>query len=97
MNQITHHLDGSNIYGSSRAEEDELRAHSGGLMKVDKGLLPEDLSTMLCSVNELPCFMAGELGNPEMRDGGLCKGINDKEPKLILRLSLISDCKRSMK
>ncbi|XP_050733451.1 peroxidase-like isoform X2 [Eriocheir sinensis] len=60
MNQITHHLDGSNIYGSSRSEEQELREHSGGLLRVNNGLLPADLSTMMCTVSDLPCFMAGD-------------------------------------
>ena len=34
MNQITHYLDASNIYGSSRSEEEDLRTYRGGLLKV---------------------------------------------------------------
>ncbi|XP_071518340.1 salivary peroxidase/catechol oxidase-like [Panulirus ornatus] len=63
MNQITHFLDGSNIYGSSLGEEGELRLFRRGLLKVQEGhLLPPDFDAMECeSVREgFPCFRAGD-------------------------------------
>ncbi|XP_069178968.1 chorion peroxidase [Procambarus clarkii] len=63
MNQITHYLDGSNIYGSSDEEEQELRAFRGGLLRVqERNLLPPDNDAMECeSLREgLPCFKAGD-------------------------------------
>nr|XP_053631157.1 peroxidase-like [Cherax quadricarinatus] len=63
MNQVTHFLDGSNIYGSSVSEEQQLRAFRGGLLKVQESdLLPADVHVMECeTIREgLPCFMAGD-------------------------------------
>ena len=44
MNQITHFLDGSMVYGSDDEDGAELRQNRGGLMKTHgngKGLLPQ--------------------------------------------------------
>nr|XP_045598426.1 chorion peroxidase-like [Procambarus clarkii] len=63
MNQITHYLDGSNIYGSSRQEEQQLRLFRGGLLRVQEtDLLPADPEAMECvtSRDGIPCFMAGD-------------------------------------
>ncbi|XP_068203812.1 peroxidase-like [Palaemon carinicauda] len=63
MNQITHFLDGSNIYGSSREESDEVRVGTGGLLKVQEhGLLPAHHEAEDCeSVREgFACFLAGD-------------------------------------
>ncbi|KAK3858002.1 hypothetical protein Pcinc_035774, partial [Petrolisthes cinctipes] len=63
LNQITHHLDGSNIYGSSREEEELLREGRGGRLKVqERSLLPPDFEAEECeSIREgLPCFRAGD-------------------------------------
>ncbi|XP_076063495.1 salivary peroxidase/catechol oxidase-like [Oratosquilla oratoria] len=62
MNQVTHFLDGSAVYGSSERESEELREKSRGLLKMQKtnGLLPEDpdLEKDFCGVNR--CFKAGD-------------------------------------
>ena len=74
MNQITHYLDSSNIYGSSREDEEELRAFTGGLLKVqERQLLPPDPTAEECeSVKDgFPCFKAGETNGDA--------GINAKE------------------
>ena len=45
MNQITHFLDGSMVYGSDDEDGEELRQSRGGLMKTHgngKGLLPQE-------------------------------------------------------
>ena len=43
MNQVTHWLDGSNIYGSKEDQSDRLRLRRGGLMKTSSNnLLPVD-------------------------------------------------------
>ncbi|KAK4324937.1 hypothetical protein Pmani_004472 [Petrolisthes manimaculis] len=63
LNQITHHLDGSNIYGSSREEEELLREGRGGRLKVQRrSLLPPDFEAEECeSIRDgLPCFRAGD-------------------------------------
>ncbi|KAK8387859.1 hypothetical protein O3P69_020046 [Scylla paramamosain] len=51
MNQITHFLDSSNIYGSSREDEQEVRAFTDGLLKA-----MECLSVR----HGQPCFTAGD-------------------------------------
>ncbi|KAG7174694.1 Chorion peroxidase-like 11, partial [Homarus americanus] len=63
MNQITHYLDGSNIYGSSEEEEGQLREFQGGLLKVqERSLLPPDFDADECeSIRDgIPCFRAGK-------------------------------------
>nr|XP_045598236.1 peroxidase-like [Procambarus clarkii] len=63
MNQVTHYLDGSNIYGSSRQEEQTLRLFRGGLLRVqEKDLLPPDFEAMECESarDGIPCFIAGD-------------------------------------
>ncbi|XP_042211663.1 peroxidase-like [Homarus americanus] len=63
MNQITHYLDGSNIYGSSEEEEGQLREFQGGLLKVqERSLLPPDFDADECeSIRDgIPCFRAGD-------------------------------------
>nr|XP_045591913.1 peroxidase-like [Procambarus clarkii] len=63
MNQVTHYLDGSNIYGSSRQEEQTLRLFRGGLLVVqERDLLPPDSSVTECQSTSHgnSCFKAGD-------------------------------------
>ncbi|XP_037069335.1 chorion peroxidase-like [Pollicipes pollicipes] len=65
MNQITAYVDASNVYGSSEHEAEELREHSGGLLKSrpvhGHPYLPADSFT--CKDVKMPewtCFKAGD-------------------------------------
>ncbi|KAK7082159.1 hypothetical protein SK128_006279 [Halocaridina rubra] len=63
MNQVTHYLDASNVYGSSKEEDEELRERKGGLLKVqERELLPAHHEADECeSAKEgLACFLAGD-------------------------------------
>lgn len=65
MNQITHFLDGSNVYGSSGEEEETIRAGRGGLLNVQgRALLPADPSAEedSCDATQrgFHCFLAGD-------------------------------------
>ncbi|XP_065919490.1 myeloperoxidase-like isoform X2 [Dysidea avara] len=60
INQITHYLDGSNVYGSTKEVADSLRVFSGGLLKWSgsdplKGDLPFDPH------DPVPHFVAGDV------------------------------------
>ena len=63
INQITHWLDGSNIYGSSLNESNLLRTFQDGLLKIHEGsegeeLLPKDKSeSKECAGDN--CYHAG--------------------------------------
>ena len=64
MNQLTHYLDGSNVYGSSGEEEIAIRAGIGGLLNVQgRALLPADphASEDECDgpSRGFDCFLAG--------------------------------------
>lgn len=72
MNQITHWLDASNIYGSSETELRHLRKGAGGQLKISaqtgsrNGILPtcqtEAANDQIASCNGCKhCFFAGEL------------------------------------
>ena len=61
MNQITHFLDGSNVYGSDDEDAGDLRQYSGGLMKSYSGngnakeLLPQtegDQESEECQISD---------------------------------------------
>ena len=80
MNQITHWIDASNVYGSSKHELDLLRSKKDGLLKVAK-----ENDEMLPKCNENPS-MEDELeachgpcdkkiGNPNTK--GTCFGAGD--------------------
>ena len=65
MNQITHYLDGSNVYGSGVEEEEAIRAGVGGLLNVQgRALLPPDTNAEedSCDATQrgFHCFLAGE-------------------------------------
>ena len=71
MNQITHWLDASNIYGSSDSENFQLREPSGGQLKLDRvsgtklGMLPtctaaRSQTISMCSGCS-KCFFAGQI------------------------------------
>jgi peroxidase len=64
INQITHWLDGSNIYGSEDKVTEELRTKQDGLLKTqtapDGGeLLPFDNRSLECTSTMNNCFLAG--------------------------------------
>lgn len=72
MNQITHFLDNSNVYGSDDEEAASLRTFNRGLMAItpqsghdDLGLLPPDENPdMECQINR---NITGVDPNPEHR------------------------------
>ncbi|XP_059081531.1 peroxidase-like [Tigriopus californicus] len=64
MNQITHWLDSSNVYGSNEEEADRLRSKVNGLLKTDfdpsgKELLPTNENESDCK-GDKKCFLAGD-------------------------------------
>lgn len=65
LNQITHWLDGSNIYGSTQNEERELRTFSNGLLTTSANnmlpILPQHQGGD-CEARErgAMCYSAGE-------------------------------------
>ena len=65
INQITHWLDASNIYGSDAEEGEKLRLHRSGLMKTSRAsdgseLLPIDRSRECIGGPSQSCFLAGD-------------------------------------
>ncbi|XP_052775875.1 chorion peroxidase-like [Mya arenaria] len=64
LNQITHYLDGSAIYGSSDDETRDLRTLTGGLLMTSpNNLLPTATTTETCCIMFDPnkkCFKAGD-------------------------------------
>ena len=62
VNQITHWLDSSNVYGSDESEARALRARRDGLLRTGsafgKELLPNDDDNGDCRSNS--CFQAGK-------------------------------------
>ena len=63
MNQITHWLDSSNIYGSGAKEARKLRTFRGGKMRTGRAsgsaeMLP-DSNENDCKGNSKRCFLAG--------------------------------------
>ncbi|RXG57178.1 Chorion peroxidase, partial [Armadillidium vulgare] len=68
MNQVTHYLDGSTLYGSSDEDQKELRTGFGGLLRFQDGaLLPIDRfiggEDCFHSGAGLGCFAAGDSRN----------------------------------
>nr|AIZ68326.1 peroxinectin [Caligus rogercresseyi] len=61
LNQLTHWLDGSQIYGSTEEELEALRSNTNGLLKVNPttGNLPPDTSNSEC-IQSTNCFLAGD-------------------------------------
>ena len=62
INQVTHWLDGSNLYGSSLEESNSLRTFGYGLLKIHEGsegaeTLPKDKSGSECAGDT--CYHAG--------------------------------------
>lgn len=64
MNQITSYIDGSNVYGSSEEESNNLRTLVGGQMKVSvhngHSLLPANSGECTDSSRQFHCFKAGD-------------------------------------
>ena len=62
VNQITHFLDLSQVYGSTQQEQNELRSFRGGKLRIDLGpdgsILPADSSADECKVGS--CMKAGD-------------------------------------
>ena len=63
LNQITHWIDASNVYGSLPEEERRLRAFRGGLLREGDipGTLPPDPNPRLECPGETECFLAGDI------------------------------------
>ena len=64
MNQITHWLDSSNVYGSGDSEARRLRTFQGGKLRSERGLngaemLPDNGEND-CKGNSRRCFLAGK-------------------------------------
>lgn len=64
MNQITGHLDGSNIYGSNSNSQQNLREFRGGRLKVQnlrgKEMLPANSGECTNEDKTAACFQAGK-------------------------------------
>ena len=63
LNQITHWIDASNVYGSLPEEEQELREFRNGLLREGNipGTLPEDPNPRPPCPGSTPCFRGGDL------------------------------------
>nr|CAD7570072.1 unnamed protein product [Timema californicum] len=64
MNQVSGYLDGSNIYGSTRGGQREIREFTGGRLKVQnvrgKSLLPQNEDECVDDTQTFACFKAGD-------------------------------------
>ncbi|XP_046342547.2 peroxidase-like [Haliotis rufescens] len=64
LNQLTAYVDASQVYGSTQEEQDELRAHTGGLLRTSlrrPELLPRNpVSDCITSTEPNFCFRAGD-------------------------------------
>nr|CAD7459093.1 unnamed protein product [Timema tahoe] len=64
MNQVSGYLDGSNIYGSTRGGQTEIREFTGGRLKVQnvrgKSLLPQNEDECVDDTQTFACFKAGD-------------------------------------
>ena len=63
LNQITHWLDNSQVYGSDDEAANELRSFEGGFLQTSSDgevsdLLPQE-GTEGCNGNTKPCFVTG--------------------------------------
>ena len=63
LNQITHWIDASNVYGSLPEEQPILRLSEYGLLREgpEPGTLPEDPNPRLACPGDTPCFRGGDL------------------------------------
>lgn len=57
INQVTSFIDGSVIYGSSKEESDELRAFTGGLLRMQRG--PGSTQILAEDDNQIDCKATG--------------------------------------
>ncbi|XP_063866938.1 heme peroxidase 2-like [Scylla paramamosain] len=87
INQVTSFIDGSVIYGSSKEESDELRAFSGGLLKVQRG--PANTQILMADTNQIDCKTSGRFKARSRKtraaDGQL-KDIESGSPNNVLDL-----------
>lgn len=64
LNQLTHWIDGSNVYGSDDDEQRAVRSFQGGLLKTSRGNLlpinPDQGGECEAELRNAECFLAGE-------------------------------------
>lgn len=64
LNQLTHWIDGSNVYGSDDDEQRAVRSFQGGLLKTSRGNLlpinPDQGGECEAELRNAKCFLAGE-------------------------------------
>ena len=65
MNQITHWLDASNVYGSGISDARRLRTFRGGKLRTGRGVSGADMlpdsGTSDCKGSSKRCFLAGSM------------------------------------
>lgn len=63
MNQLTHWMDGSSVYGSDQEEQNALRAKRNGLLKTSRGNMlpinPDQGGECEAELRDAECFLAG--------------------------------------
>ncbi|XP_021358716.1 chorion peroxidase-like [Mizuhopecten yessoensis] len=99
LNQITHFVDGSNVYGSSESETAALRHSTGGLMKTDGNNMPPAASDDECVLPANPllhCLKTGDVRSNEILNLGLLHTVFLREHNRIAK-NLQKKCRRFRK